>query len=129
MKIETNKRTDAPTFKLEDADNDGLLALKQMIAGKYLCLQCGKENENNSWRTLQGYFSSLRLWIEELGKAHAQSRAKKDLCSNDLSILTGIDMAIGLPQKLIFQSDMMNKIQKQRQEVQEDDAGTTEYGD
>lgn len=132
MRVETNKRTDAPNFKIEDSDSMGITHLRQMIAGKYTCVKCGTENENFSWRTLQGYLSSLRLWIEELGKSHAQSRAKKDLCSNDLSILTGIDLAIGLPQKLIFQSDVMDKIQTERIKEAHNDAGTDDsngYGD
>lgn len=129
MKIENNKRTDAPSFKLEDSDSPGILDLRQMIAGRYNCIHCGKENVNNSWATLQGYFSSLRLWIEELGKSHAQNRAKKDLCSNDLSILTGIDLVIGLPQKLIFQTEVMAKIQSDRIKEKNNDAEPTEYGD
>ena|SRR5258706_11597911 len=127
MKVETNKRSDQPNFKLEDRDSIGILHLKQMVAGRYICSKCGTENENSSWKILQGYFSSLRLWIEELGKSHAQSRAKKDLCSNDLSILTGIDLAIGLPQKLIFQSDLMDKIQNEKLKENTNDSESTDF--
>lgn len=129
MKIETNKRTDSPHFKIEDSDSPGILALRRLMVGKFSCDHCGRENTNNSWATLQGYFSSLRLWIEELGKSHAQSRTKKDLCSNDLSILTGIDLAIGLPQKLIFQSEVMSKIKTDKIKENDNDGETNEYGD
>ena len=129
MRIETDKRNDSPHFKIEDTDSPGILDLRKLMAGKFQCDHCGKENINNSWATLQGYFSSLRLWIEELGKSHAQSRTKKDLCSNDLSILTGIDLAIGLPQKLIFQSEVMSKIQNAKRAKENENDGTNEYGD
>lgn len=130
MKIETNKRTDAPNFKLEEKDSSGVLDLRRLMAGKFICDHCNKENSNFAWQTLQGYFSTLRLWIEELGKSHAQSRSKKDLCSNDLSILTGIDLAIGLPQKLILQDDVMARVAEHKNMGdQNDDAGTNEYGD
>lgn len=95
MKIETNKRTEAPVFKVEENDQVGYVELKKLLASE-------------GWKFLQGYFGSLRLWVEEMGKSHAQSRAKKDLCDNDFSILTGIDMAVGLPDKLMRQMELMH---------------------
>lgn len=123
MKIDTNKRNNLPVFNIEDKDSEGILHLRQLIAGKFTCSACGRESDNFSWQSLQGYFSSLRKWIEEMGKSHAQSRVKRDICSNDFSILTGIDLAIGLPEKLITQSELIDRIRKDK-ETQND--GTTD---
>lgn len=115
MKISTNKFTSLPVYKLDDTDAAGIMHLRQLIGGKLVCGKCGTESENRAWDYLQGYFSSLRLWIEELGKAHAQSRAKKEICSNDFSILTGVDLAVRLPKQVVAQWDMTDKIQKEKE--------------
>ena len=130
MKVETNKRNNLPVFKIDDSDAPGIMHLKQMIGGKFMCGKCGTENDNTAWNVLQGYFTSMRLWIEEMGKSHAQSRAKKDLCSNDFSILTGFDIAIGLPEKVISMSKKMDEIQAEKfKEAQDAIRGTDDDTD
>lgn len=129
MKVETKRGSDAPIIKVEETDSRGILDLRQLMSGEFMCERCQAKNKIAAWETLQGYYSSLRLWIEEMGKTHAQSRAKKDLCDNDFSILTGIDLAIGLPKKLIAQSDMMDKIHKEREDKNDVKEEPNEYGD
>lgn len=121
MKVTWNKKTNLPVIEFEDADFINANHVKQMIGGKFQCGKCGAENENSGWATLQGYFDSMRLSIEERGKVHARGRATKDLCSNDFSILDGFDVAIGIPKKVVLQADMMRNQNDKAEETQ--DAG------
>ena len=107
MKVIWNKKTNLPTMEFEEEDFNNAFHVKQMIAGKFKCEKCGLENENYAWKVLEGYFSSMRLKIEERGKVHARGRATKDLCSNDFSVLDGFDVAVGIPQSLVLQADVL----------------------
>lgn len=118
MKIGWNKRTNLPTVEFEDADFSNAVHVKQMMQGKFKCDKCGMENENFAWRILEGYFSTMRLSMEERGKAHARGRATKDLCSNDFSILDGFDVAVGIPQKIVLQAEIMRKTSQTPKEAQ-----------
>lgn len=122
MKVAWNKKTNLPTIEFEDSDFTNAVHVKQMIGGKFKCEKCGTEQENFAWRVLEGYFSTMRLSIEERGKAHARGRATKDLCSNDFSVLDGFDVAVGIPQKIVLQADMMRKQTQKDKEAQ--NAGT-----
>lgn len=107
MKVTWNPRTNLPAVEFEDADFTNSIHVKQMVDGAIKCEKCGHETQNFAWRVLEGYFASMRLSIEERGKAHARGRATKDLCSNDFSILDGFDVAVAIPKKIILQSDIM----------------------
>lgn len=107
MKIAWNKRTNLPTIEFEDADFLNANHVRQLVNGKFVCQGCGSENESYAWKVLSGYFASMRIAIEERGKIHARTRAQKDLCSNDFSVLDGFDVAVGIPSKIVLQADMM----------------------
>lgn len=107
MKVTWNAKTKLPAIEFEENDFINASHVKQMMAGKFTCSGCGAENENLAWKVLEGYFASMRLSLEERGKTHARSRATRDLCSNDFSILDGFDVAIGIPQKIVLQADML----------------------
>lgn len=119
MKITWNKRTNLPTMEFEDSDFNNALHVKQMIEGRLKCEKCGAETENFAWKVLEGYFSTMRLRIEERGKAHARESGTRDLCSNDFSVLDGFDVAVGIPQSLVLQADAMRaKDQITQEEVE-----------
>ncbi len=126
MKVVWNKKTNLPVIEFEDSDFTNSVHVKQMMEGKFKCDKCGCENENFAWRILEGYFATMRLSVEERGKFHARGRATKDLCSNDFSILDGFDVAVGIPQKIVLQADMMrmqnNKIKEAQNAGREDDS-------
>lgn len=125
MKIGWNKKTNLPTIEFEDADFTNAVHVKQVMNGKFKCEKCGTEQENFGWRVLEGYYATMRLSMEERGKAHARGRATKDLCSNDFSILDGFDVAVGIPQKIVLQADMMRT---QNEKIEEEhNAGTNEF--
>lgn len=114
MKIETNKVTQAPSIKIDENDAAKMLDLRTMINGFFMCSRCGESNANHGWEFLKGYFASYRLWVEERGKANARSRAKRDLCSNDFSVLEGMDRIINLPDVLVKQADMLDEIRERK---------------
>lgn len=118
MKVAWNKRTNLPVIEFEDADFTNSTHVKQMMDGKFKCDKCGTENENFGWKVLGGYFATMRLSIEERGKIHARGRATKDLCSNDFSILDGFDVAVGIPQRIVLQADVMRNANTKTQEAQ-----------
>lgn len=118
MKIAWNKKTNLPTIEFEDSDFTNAVHVKQMLSGKFKCEKCGMEQENFAWRVLEGYFATMRLSMEERGKAHARGRATKDLCSNDFSVLDGFDVAVGIPQKIVLQADMMRIQTEKAKEAQ-----------
>jgi len=129
MKVAWNKKTHLPVIEFEDEDFVNAVHVKQMMNGKIPCSKCGTENDNFAWKVLNGYFESMRLSIEEKGKAHARSRAQKDLCSNDFSILDGFDIAVGIPQKIVLQADMMRMQKDTRKEARDAGGTTNDYGD
>lgn len=129
MKVSLNRRTNLPALEIDDNDYANAMHVKQMIGGKHTCTKCGTENDISGWKVLEGYFASMRLWIEEIGKVHARSRAKKDLCSNDFSILDGFDIAIGIPQKIILQAEVMRRESEKVSKEAQNDAGPADEFD
>lgn len=119
MKTGWNKKTNLPTMEFEDTDYLKAQEIEQMISGKHVCRKCNTENESKAWETLRGYFEARRLAIEELGKSHARSRAKRDVCSNVFSILDGFDMAVDLAAKVVLQAKMMRDLQEKTQKSEE----------
>ena len=119
MKTGWNKKTNLPTMEFEDSDFLKVQEIEQILSGHFACRKCGTQNENKAWATLKGYFDARRLAIEELGKSHARSRAKRDVCSNVFSILDGFDMAVDLAGKIVLQANMMRELQKKQQKLEE----------
>lgn len=120
MKVAWNAKTRLPVIEFEDSDFTNSNHVKQMLDGKFRCEKCNHEQENFGWRVLEGYFASMRLSMEERGKAHARGRATKDLCSNDFSILDGFDIATGIPKKIVLQADILRKKDKKVEEAEND---------
>ena len=118
MKVTWDKVKNLPNIEFEESDFTNANAVQQLLSGKHNCRKCGTEMESQAWRILEGYFASMRLSIEEIGKAHARSRAKKDLCSNDFSILDGFDIAVGMPKKIVLQAEKLKEITKKSEVVQ-----------
>ena len=124
MKVKWNKLTNLPEVEFEKSDFAAATSVKQMLNGEFACKKCGTKTEINAWTVLEGYFASMRLSIEEIGKSHARNRAKKDLCSNDFSILDGFDIAVGMPKKIVLQAEMLRDLKKKEEvtnESQSDD--------
>lgn len=106
MKTGWNKKTNMPTMEFEESDYIAAAEIERML-------------ESNAWRTLKGYFASRRLAIEELGKSHARSRAKKEICSNVFSILDGFDQAIELADKVVLQARMLRELDENKRKYEE----------
>lgn len=119
MKTGWNKKTNLPTMEFEESDYLKAQEIEQMLSGKLVCRKCSTENESRAWETLKGYFEARRLAIEELGKSHARSRAKRDICSNVFSILDGFDMAVGVATQIVLQAKMMRELQEKKQKSEE----------
>lgn len=117
MKQGFNIKANLPTLEFDESDFTNAFHIKQMMNGKFQCEKCQHENDNFGWRTLLGYFESARLAILENGKKHARSRATKDICSNDFSILDGFDFAISVPSKAVLQTDLIRMKNKQIKEA------------
>lgn len=128
MKVAWDRRTNLPSIEFEESDFANANSIKQFLDGKFTCRKCGTDNDTNAWKVLDGYFASMRLAIEEIGKAHARSRAKKELCSNDFSILDGFDIATGIPRKIVLQAEKLRELEKQKEVVESGtDAPTDDY--
>lgn len=115
MKVTWNKVTNLPVITFEDADYVGANHVEELLSGHFTCRKCSTVNENTSWKVLNGYFTSMRLTIEELGKAYARTRAKRDICSNVFSILDGFDMAVNMPKKIVLQAEMIREQDKKKE--------------
>ena len=118
MKVRWNKQTNLPEIEFEKSDYANANSVKQMLNGEFACKKCGTKTELNAWHVLEGYFESMRLSIEEIGKSHARSRAKRELCSNDFSILDGFDIAINIPRKVVLQAEMLRDLKKKEEVTQ-----------
>lgn len=114
MKNTWNKKTNLPVIEFEESDFLKAQEIEQMLSGKFVCRKCSTENHMMAWETLKGYFSSRRIAIEELGKAHARSRAKRDVCSNVFSILDGFDMAVDMANKVVLQAKMLRELEEKQ---------------
>lgn len=106
MKNGWNKKTNMPTMEFEEADYRGASEIETMLQSK-------------AWETLKGYFASRRLAIEELGKSHARSRAKREICSNVFSILDGFDMAVDMANKVVLQAKMLRDLEDNKRKYEE----------
>ena len=118
MIVTWNNRTNLPEVKFEKTDYANANQVRTLLAGEHTCRKCGNKSELNAWKVMEGYFASMRLSIEEIGKAHARSRAKKELCSNDFSILDGFDIAVGMPRKIILQAEVLKEVEKKAREAE-----------
>ena len=118
MRVTWNQKTNLPIVEFTEEDFSQAGQVGQMLEGKFMCRKCGTKNDNNAWKVLEGYFASMRLSIEEVGKAHARTRVKRELCSNDFSILDGFDIAVGIPRKVVLQANMMRESQKKLKEME-----------
>ena len=116
-------------MEFEESDFIKAQEIEQMLSGKFVCRKCSAENENRAWLTMSGYYASQRLAIEELGKAHARTRAKREICSNDFSILDGFDMAISLAEKVVLQAKMLMELQEKKEKLEEVNHGADEQYD
>lgn len=114
MKITWNKKTNLPVIEFEEQDYANANLVREMLVSP-------------AWQILCGYFESMRLSMEERGKSHARGRATKDLCSNDFSVLDGFDVAIGIPQKIVLQADMMREQQNPTKEAENAGRESDEY--
>lgn len=123
MIVNWNNKTNLPVVEFEDSDFQNAAEISNLLEGKLPCRKCGNQNEIKAWKILEGYFASMRLSIEEIGKSHARSRAKKELCSNDFSILDGFDIAIGIPKKIVLQANMLKENQKKFNDKKEAENG------
>lgn len=126
MNLKKIPRNSLPSIELEDKDSQNAVQIAGMLSGTLVCRKCGCENENKGWKILEGYYSNLRRWVEEVGKGHARTRAQKELCSNDFSILDGLDFAIGLPAKIVFQQNLLDEARK-KSEVNNESEPTDAY--
>lgn len=112
MNLEKTPRKTLPTIELEDKDAQNVQQIAGLLNGVLVCRKCGCENENRGWKILEGYYSNIRRWVEEVGKGHARTVAQKEQCSNDFSILDGLDFAIELPTKIVFQQTLLDEARK-----------------
>jgi hypothetical protein len=117
MRVDWDKKTGLPTFKVEDKDFYDVIQIQEMMKGAFQCRTCGTNYESSGWQILQGYFESARLKLEEEGKKHAESRMGREKCATDFAKLAGFDYFRATPSIVVRQMEVMKEALIKQEEI------------
>ena len=127
MKITIDNRTGMPKIVLEESDLYDISQIEEMINGRFLCRKCGTESENKGWKVLTGYLESEKIKFEKKVYDSLELKQDEGLTRIKMSILSGFNHFMTLPQKIFAQAQRMRD--KLKEQEMPNDEPANEYGD
>ena len=126
MKVTLNKFGKVE-FTVEEQDFYDAVCVEEMMQGKVVCRKCGTDIDSKGWLVLQGYLDAMRELIIEDGKNGTKTRAKRDLSDLKFAKIDGLDIAVGLPARIVAQAKLLKDALSKKKDVEHESRTDDEW--